>query len=59
MGHGFEVKVTDLDFSYRYQNFFAYIIKTLIDFTSICYGDSYKSKVLFSMIPIPALVLYL
>ena len=50
--HGFEVKGTDLDFSYKCQSF-AYIIMTLIDFTGICYGDSCRSEVLFSMIPAP------
>ena len=32
LGHGSEVKVTDLDFSYQCQNICLYI-KTLIDFT--------------------------
>ena len=32
---------------------YVYIIKTLVDFTGICYGDRYRSKVLFSMIPAP------
>ena len=35
-------------FSYEFQSF-CLIIKTLIDFTGICYGDSYRSKVLFSI----------
>ena len=36
---------------------FAYIIKTLIDFSSNFNGDSYRSKVLFNMIhaPVPYL----
>ena len=50
-GHGFEVKVTDS--VYTYVKGFAYIIKTLLDFSGICYGDSYKSKVLFNMIHAP------
>ena len=50
VGGCFEGKVTDLEMS----KFFAYIIKTLIDFTGIiCYVGSYTSKVLFSTIPAP------
>ena len=39
------------DFSYKCQSFCLNF--TLIDFTGICNGDSFKSKVLFKMVPAP------
>ena len=53
--YGFEVKVTDLDFSYKCQSFCLNykdsLVFVMVIFTGICYGDSYRSKVLVSMIP--------
>ena len=49
LGQCFEVKVTYLEFHTNVK-VFAYILQTLIDFFGICYGDSYRSKILFSMI---------